>query len=96
MSVQMFCHILEFQAFVISSLTKLKFEISSMSSTIHANHIASESFYKNVGHSTSLNLSNNIQQSLDISEMFPINTEDQLKIFDEKLKSNNDFKLNVV
>jgi len=28
--------------------------------------------------------------------MFPINTENELKIFDEKLKSNNDFKLNVV
>jgi len=67
-----------------------------MSSTVHANHISSEAFYKHFGHSTSLNLSNNVQQSLDISEMFPINTDDQLKIFDEKLKSNNDFKLNVV
>lgn len=67
-----------------------------MSSTIHANYISSEAFYKNVGNSTSLNLSNNIQQSLDISEIFPINTEDQLKKFDDKLKSNNDFKLNVV
>lgn len=86
----------EFQAFVISSLSKLKFEISNMSSTIHANYISSEAFYKNVGHSTSLNLSNNIQQSVDISEIFPINTEDQLKKFDDKLKSNNDFKLNVM
>jgi len=96
MLIKMFCHILEFQAFAVSSLSKLKFEISNMSSTIHANHIASEAFYKNVGHSTSLNLSNNIQQSLDISAIFPITTDDQLKIFDEKLKSNNDFKLNVV
>jgi len=44
MSIHFFCHILEFQPFVISSLSKLKFEISNMSSTVHTNHISSEAF----------------------------------------------------
>lgn len=67
-----------------------------MSSIIQATHVSSEAFYKNVERSTSLNFSNNLQISMDISEIFPLSTDDQLKKFDEQLKSNNDFKLNVV
>lgn len=76
----------------------MKYEISNLSSTIniHQSTInAFDTFLKNAGQTIASQISNQ-NSSITLDDMFPIKTEEELEIFEEKIKGDKIFRDTVV
>lgn len=84
--------VLDFQKFVISSLTKIKYDLSALSHTVNASNMILESG----GKLMSSNLPNIIQETLLLEEIFPIKSIGELENLEQKLENDKQFRLNIV
>ncbi|CAI6374240.1 unnamed protein product [Macrosiphum euphorbiae] len=77
----------DFQTFVINSLTKMKYDISGINSKTNATHILLNSYVTSSGNSIiqgQLN-DNQISQTSDYYNLFPIQTEEDLQIAENRI-----------
>ncbi|KAF0682269.1 DUF4806 domain-containing protein, partial [Aphis craccivora] len=81
-----------FQKFVISSLTKIKYDLSALSHTVNASNMILESG----GKLMSSNLPNIIQETLLLEEIFPIKSIGELENLEQKLENDKQFRLNII
>lgn len=89
--------ILDFQKFMINSLTKMKYELSGINSTTNATHILLNSFLSDSGNSIVQNLLNNkIEQTSDYYNLFPIQTEEDLHTVEDRLLNDKHLRSNLV
>lgn len=86
--------VLDFQKFVINSLTKIKYELTALNNTVQTSRISLDTFIEN---SHSLNSSECIKYNdqLNLDEYFSITNEENLNSFESKIL-NKDFKSNFV
>jgi len=83
--------LLDFQTFVINALTKMKYDISGINSKTNATHILLNSFVTNSGNSCIQEQLNNNQigQTSDYCNLFPIQTEEDLQAAESRILDKN-------
>ncbi|KAF0732694.1 DUF4806 domain-containing protein [Aphis craccivora] len=84
----------DFQNLVLTLLSKIKYEISNLSSTLNIQQTtinAFDTFLKNTGQTIASQISNQ-STSITIDDIFPIKTEEELEIFEERIKSDKIFR----
>jgi len=68
-----------------------------MNNTINASHVALQNFLNTSGETITAHLANNtIQSIINIDEIFPLKTDDELDQFEQKLICNTNFRPNMV
>lgn len=67
-----------------------------MSNTLNASHVALQNFLNTSGETITAHLANNITQSINIDEIFPLKTDDELDHFEQKLLCDKNFRPNMV
>lgn len=81
---------LDFQTFVINTLIKMKYDISGINSKTNATHILLNSFLTNsAGSVIRGQLNNQIVQTSDYYDSFPIKTEEDLQTAEDKILDKN-------
>lgn len=86
--------VLDFQKFVINSLTKIKYELTALNNTVHTSRISLDTFIEN-SHSSNSSECIKYNDQLNLDEYFPINNEEDLNSLENKIL-NKDFKSNLV
>ncbi|CAH1736578.1 unnamed protein product [Aphis gossypii] len=84
----------DFQNLVLTLLSKIKYEISNLSSTLNIQQAtinAFDTFLKSTGQTIASQISNQ-NSSITIDDIFPIKTEEELEIFEERIKSDKIFR----
>lgn len=84
----------DFQKFVINTLTKFKYDLTTLTNTVHAFRMSFETFienYPSTAHSSIVQY-----DPLNLDELFPITDEESLNNFETKIETNKDFRSNVV
>ncbi|KAE9544293.1 hypothetical protein AGLY_001472 [Aphis glycines] len=82
----------DFQKFVISSLTKIKYDLTALSHTVNACNMILESG----GKLMSSNLPNMIKETLLLEKIFPIKVIGELENLEQKIKDDKQFRLNII
>jgi len=67
-----------------------------MSNTLNASHVALQNFLNISGETITAHVANNITQSINIDEIFPLKTDDELDHFEQKLLCDKNFRPNMV
>jgi len=67
-----------------------------MSNTTNASHVALHNFLNTSGETITAHLANNTIQSINIDEIFPLKTDDELDQFEQKLMCDKNFRPNMV
>jgi len=86
--------VLDFQKFVINSLTKIKYELTALNNTVQTSRISLDTFIEN-SHSSNSSECIKYNDQLNLDEYFPINNEEDLNSLESKIL-NKDFKSNLV
>jgi len=68
----------------------------TMSNTMNASHVALQHFLNTSGETITAHLANNITQSTNIIEIFPLKTDNELDDFEQKLLFDKKFRLDMV
>lgn len=82
----------DFQKFIITSLTKIKYDLTALSHTVNASNMILESG----GTLISSNLPNAFQEALILDEIFPIKSINELEDLEQKIDFDKQFRLNIV
>jgi len=82
----------DFQKFVITSLTKIKYDLTALSHTVNASNMILESG----GTLISSNLPNTFQEAFILDEIFPIKSINELQDLEQKIDFDKQFRLNIV
>lgn len=84
--------VIDFQKFVVSTLTKIKYDINGLMHTVNASHLILDNNQNNLS-----SLSNNtFQETFILDEIFPIKTNDELEHFEKKIENDKQFRFNIV
>lgn len=86
--------VLDFQKFVINSLTKIKYELTALNNTVQTSRISLDTFIEN-SHSSTSSECIKYNDQLNLDEYFPITNEENLNSLESKIL-NKDFKSNLV
>uniref|UniRef100_A0A2S2NQ75 DUF4806 domain-containing protein n=1 Tax=Schizaphis graminum TaxID=13262 RepID=A0A2S2NQ75_SCHGA len=81
----------DFQKFVISALTKIKYDIAGLTHTVNASHLILDSNQNN-----SSSLSHTFQETFVLDEIFPIKTNYELEDFEKKIENDKQFRFNII
>uniref|UniRef100_A0A2S2NMV1 DUF4806 domain-containing protein n=1 Tax=Schizaphis graminum TaxID=13262 RepID=A0A2S2NMV1_SCHGA len=84
-----------FKNFVVSSLTKVKHEISAIHSTANSTYIALEGFINNFGHSRATEIAMQYESEYSLDDFFPVTNDEDLQLLNNKLKIDKKFRLNM-
>lgn len=80
------CGNLAFQTFVVNTLINLKYEIKNISNVVKSNHLNINCLLANANKNPYIDLSN-IERN-----MFPIEKDEDLYTFENKIKLDNGFR----
>ncbi|KAL5244245.1 hypothetical protein ACI65C_011655 [Semiaphis heraclei] len=85
-----------FKNFVVSSLTKVKHEISAIHSTVNSSYMVLEGFINNFGQSRATKIAMQYESGCSLDDFFPITNEEDLQLLNNKIKSDKQFRLNMM
>jgi len=84
---------LAFQTFVVNTLVNLKHEINNISNIVQSNHLNIDCLLQNANKYQTVDLSN---IECNINHIFPIEKEEDLYTFENKIKQENGFRESLV
>ncbi|XP_060865797.1 uncharacterized protein LOC132941671 [Metopolophium dirhodum] len=85
-----------FKNVVVSSLTKVKHEISAIHSTVNSSYMVLEGFINNFGQSRATEIAMQYENGCSLDDFFPITNEEDLQLLNNIIKSDKQFRLNMV
>eukprot|EP00102_Acyrthosiphon_pisum_P024351 XP_016661561.1 PREDICTED: uncharacterized protein LOC107884299 [Acyrthosiphon pisum] len=85
----------DFQNFVISTLTKVKYDIGGLTHTVNASHLILDGIQNNLPVNSST-LSNEFQETFILDEIFPIKSNDELENFERQIENDKNFRSNIM
>ncbi|CAH1733298.1 unnamed protein product [Aphis gossypii] len=80
-----------FQTFVVNTLVNLKHEISNISNVVQSNHLNIDCLLQNANKYQTVDLSN-----IECNHIFPIEKEEDLYTFENKIKQENGFRESLI
>uniref|UniRef100_A0A2S2NHN0 DUF4806 domain-containing protein n=1 Tax=Schizaphis graminum TaxID=13262 RepID=A0A2S2NHN0_SCHGA len=80
-----------FQTFVVNTLVNLKHEINNISNVVQSNHLNIDCLLQNANKYQTVDLSN-----IECDVIFPIEKEDDLYTFENKIKQENGFRESLI
>lgn len=74
----------------------MKNEIAAIHSTVNSMHLALDKCLNESGQKTASQLASDFDSGYNLDEVFPITNEEEMEMFNNKILTDKQFKLNMV